>query len=110
MIRLESYWKTGLYLVRIPKVPKQATKIRLRADYSDAEGNFLAAESIATAFYSPERKFIHIKSNNLFLSVGEYAVVQFKANFFVEKFHYVVSHNKCSHCIHCKSRKVVFAL
>jgi hypothetical protein len=108
-LRFDQYWEEGILQVKF-KAPKGTRGLILRADYSDAEGRFLSTQTTAHPFTSPSSKYISVISTKSELWIGEYALFQFTANFFIEKFNYVVSKMAAAVCVQWQSLKNLLLL
>lgn len=72
-------------------VPKKTTRLVLRAEYSDEKGSRTVTELAVTSAYSPSGKFVSVSPRTGDpVTVGNFVVLQFQANFRPHHFHYVV--------------------
>lgn len=87
------------------RLPKTATRLTVRAEYSDEMGATAIGELNAVAAYSPSAKFLKVVLKTAdAISVGQFVVLHLYSNFAISNFHYVV--NDCTkfsklHCLLC---------
>ena len=82
-----------VYHFRIPQIPKDATSMRITAQYSDDQGDTTSAELQSVAFYSPPASsgrggdfHVHISTSTRQGAVSENAIFHLRANFAFNSF------------------------
>ena len=76
----KEYREKGVHRFKID-VPENTRQLTLNAYYSDFDSGNAFAETIAYGAYSPKDRYIHVRSSNRDIRVGEYAVFHVKSNF-----------------------------
>ena len=71
-------------------MPKDATSIKMTAQYRDEEFDVTTAELQAVAFYSTRDFHIHVSTSTEQAELNEFAVFHMKSNFHFQDFSYVV--------------------
>jgi hypothetical protein len=88
--RQERYLEEGIVEIKLI-VPKRATRLVIRAEYTDEKGS-RTVELNANPAYSPSGKYVSVSLRTGDpVTVGNFVVLQFQANFNPEHFHFVVS-------------------
>ena len=88
---------SGVYHFRIPQMPKDATSMRITAQYSDDQGDTTSAELQSVAFYSSPASsgrggdfHVHISTSTRQGAVSENAIFHLRANFAFNSFSFSV--------------------
>ncbi|KDR15355.1 CD109 antigen [Zootermopsis nevadensis] len=89
VLSMERYWEEGILYFKFD-VPPKVSELTLRAFYEDAEGGNVQAKMKATQHYSPNKKYMSVRSSSTNAEVGEFAVFHVKTNFILQSFQYVV--------------------
>ncbi|OXA61880.1 Complement C3 [Folsomia candida] len=88
--RDKRYFDEGIVEVNLI-VPKKATRVVIRAEYSDDKGSRTVAELVAVPAFSPGGKYVSVSLRTGDpVAVSHFVVLQFQANFKPQHFHYVV--------------------
>ena len=85
----KEYRETGVHRIKID-IPEKTEELKLVAYYKDIEQGSAYTETTAYASYSPLNRFIHVRSSNRRISVGQYVVFHVKSNFALEHFDWLI--------------------
>lgn len=89
ILSVERYWEEGILYFKFD-VPPKVSELTLRAFYEDADGGNVQAKMKAIQHYSPNKKYMSVRSSSADAEVGEFAVFHVKTNFILQTFQYVV--------------------
>lgn len=84
------YRQEGVFYFKFD-VPKRAVSLAITAHYEDEDGDTAQAHLSAVSHYSPNRKYISVRSSTTEAEVGEYVIFHVKTNYRLNVFQYLVS-------------------
>jgi len=90
ILSVERYWEEGIFYFKFD-VPPKVSELTLKAFYEDAEGDSIQAKMKAIQHYSPNKKYMSVRTSSANAEVGEFAVFHVKTNFILQAFQYIVS-------------------